>query len=92
MINRHKPNKIIGEKQRARLLGDVRKFQKHTRECNARALLTMLKQIHGRAYKANIRTAWETGNYASVGLDEYQTELQAIRNEFGPTWLERNSG
>lgn len=55
-------------------------------------ILTAVKRKYGRAYKINIREAWQRGNYSQLGLSEWQTELQQIRNIWGPRWLERNKG
>lgn len=55
-------------------------------------VLTAVKRKYGKAYKINIREAWQRGNYSQLGLAEWQTELQQIRNQWGPRWLERNKG
>jgi hypothetical protein len=39
---------------------------------------------NGRSWKASLRAAWETGNYET---SEFSSELQQVRNSFGPRWL-----
>ena len=41
-------------------------------------------RINGRCWKAALRRAWETGDYA--GFSGYQL-LQQVRNSHGPSWL-----
>lgn len=56
----------------------------------ALAILTQLKRKYGRAYKINIRQAWETGNYST--FPELAYELQWMRNNLGPKWLNQHTG
>ncbi|MVF24211.1 hypothetical protein EVC37_21760 [Methylocaldum sp. BRCS4] len=41
---------------------------------------------HGRTWKSKLRDAWISGDY---GLFEDAPFLQQLRNQFGPTWLNR---
>lgn len=50
-------------------------------------VLATVKARVGRNYKTLIRTAWETGNYSNDCLGEWSSQLQTIRNTFGPSWL-----
>lgn len=52
-------------------------------------VLRLVKQRLGRNYKAAIREAWMTGNYDRERLGQWSSELQRIRNIFGPSWLVR---
>ncbi|HEX3800196.1 MAG TPA: hypothetical protein VH413_15990 [Verrucomicrobiae bacterium] len=56
-------------------------------ETQALETLACVKFMLGRNYKAKIRRAWETGNYSADSLEEWQGDLQRIRNTFGPSWL-----
>lgn len=54
--------------------------------------LEVLRQVRlklGRKYKSLIREAWMNGNYDSLGLAEWASQLQRTRNAHGPTWLVR---
>ena len=47
-------------------------------------------KVHGRAWKAALRLAWESGDYD--GIEPYGNTaayLQQVRNTFGPSWLMR---
>ncbi len=44
---------------------------------------------NGRNWKSELRSAWETGNYASYGNSR---ALQEIRNTLGSKWLIRLQG
>lgn len=50
-------------------------------------ILTAVKAKLGRNYKQAIRSAWMNGDYSSECLEEWSSQLQQIRNSFGPTWL-----
>lgn len=50
-------------------------------------VLATVKAELGRNYKSAIRDAWMDGNYAARGLGNRASELQRIRNIFGPSWL-----
>ena len=52
-------------------------------------VLREINTLLGRNYKSSIRQAWMDGNYSAVGLDKWSSELQQIRNFFGPSWLVR---
>lgn len=41
---------------------------------------------YGRLWKSQLRKSWETGKYSYL-LQQHQSELQQIRNDFGPSWL-----
>lgn len=56
-------------------------------EPEALEVLREVKAKLGRNYKAGIREAWMTGNYAGQRLADWDSKLQRIRNVFGPTWL-----
>jgi hypothetical protein len=43
-------------------------------------------RLHGRTWKAELRQAWETGNYRGFAAYPY---LQQVRNSCGPSWLTR---
>jgi len=43
---------------------------------------------HGRTWKAQLHQAWMTGQYDA---GDYDSTLQCIRNQFGPSWLVRFS-
>lgn len=57
-------------------------------EEQAEEVLRTVRNSLGRAYKTAIRTAWFNGNYSGEGLEQWASQLQAIRNDFGPSWLE----
>ena len=57
------------------------------REQAAIAVLVQVKARLGRRYKAAISGAWMTGNYADLCLTAWASQLQNIRNQFGPEWL-----
>lgn len=43
---------------------------------------------NGRRWKSALREAWETGSYRSLDLKGVDSsDLQRIRNQFGPSWL-----
>lgn len=50
--------------------------------------LEAVYEHYGRLWKSRLRQSWETGKYTYF-LQEYQSELQQIRNDFGPSWLTR---
>lgn len=53
----------------------------------ALGLLADVKTQLGRNYKSAIRDAWVDGDYQSRGLGDWDSQLQQIRNQFGPSWL-----
>jgi hypothetical protein len=59
-------------------------------EITERDAMTVLRQVRfalGRNYKSKIRDAWMDGNYNRDGLGQWDSQLQRIRNGFGPSWL-----
>lgn len=50
-------------------------------------VLRVVAAKYGRNYKSRIRDAWESGLYESLGLADWDQQLQIIRNTFGPSWL-----
>ena len=52
-------------------------------------VLRQVKIILGRNYKTAIRNAWMNGNYSAESLGQWSSQLQQIRNTFGPSWLVR---
>lgn len=48
--------------------------------------LEAVRDHYGRLWRSRLRKSWETGKYTYL-LQEYQSELQQIRNDFGPSWL-----
>ncbi len=42
------------------------------------------QSVRGRAWKADVRLAWETGDYQH---SRHASALQQLRNELGPRWL-----
>lgn len=50
-------------------------------------VLRQVKALLGRNYKTAIRNAWMNGNYAGECLNQWSSQLQQIRNTFGPSWL-----
>jgi hypothetical protein len=44
---------------------------------------------HGRSTRRRIREAWMSGNYYAEDLERWSSDLQNIRNQFGPTWLDK---
>ncbi len=55
------------------------------------ALLVLAEIVSVNPYhwKQRIRDAWISGNYDRENLEHWSQELQQIRNEFGPSWLNR---
>jgi hypothetical protein len=51
--------------------------------------LRAVKSALGRNYKSAIRQAWMTGDYRGQLLQDWSSQLQQIRNSFGPSWLVR---
>lgn len=51
-------------------------------------LMTDVKAKVGRNYKKKIRQAWMTGDYAGEGLREWAGQLQQMRNQYGPVWMQ----
>lgn len=51
------------------------------------AVLKEVREKIGRNYKQPIRMAWMNGDYTGEGLEQWDSQLQQIRNVFGPTWL-----
>jgi hypothetical protein len=43
--------------------------------------------VHGRSTRRRIREAWMSGNYYAEDLERWSSDLQNIRNQFGPSWL-----
>jgi len=52
-------------------------------------LLRTVRDRLGRRYKEAIRTAWLYGSYQANGLEEWDGQLQSVRNSLGPAWLDR---
>lgn len=42
------------------------------------------RSVYGRGWKAEVRLAWETGDYHQ---SRHASALQQLRNELGPRWL-----
>lgn len=57
------------------------KMQKRQLTDNELAALQEYAAKHGRTWKRNLRTDWMNGHCTGY--------LQAIRNEFGPSWLQK---
>lgn len=55
-------------------------------EQEALETLAQVKAVLGRNYKSAIRQAWFDGRYDST-LGDWSSQLQNIRNQFGPSWL-----
>jgi len=58
-------------------------------ESQAIEVLAQVKAKVGRMFKSQIRECWMTGNYRHHCLEQWSSQLQQIRNQFGPTWLTR---
>ena len=58
-------------------------------ELAALNVLFEVRDAIGRRYKESIRMAWENGRYDHYGLSQWTSQLQHIRNAFGPSWLDR---
>jgi hypothetical protein len=58
-------------------------------EQEALNVLAQVRVALGRNYKRSIRIAWENGNYSAECLGAWSSQLQQIRNSFGPSWLVR---
>lgn len=56
-------------------------------EADALAVLGQVKAALGRNYKSAIRLAWMDGNYDRQNLEDWSSQLQRMRNQFGPSWL-----
>lgn len=53
-----------------------------------RNILWHCKAMFPNRWKMMIREAWMTGDYSLLRLKENQdSELQLMRNTYGPTWL-----
>jgi hypothetical protein len=63
------------------------KYKELEKLAKALKVLDEVRESQGRLYKRWIRNAWETGAYDVNGLKEWETDLQWIRNTFGPSWL-----
>jgi hypothetical protein len=50
-------------------------------------VLSSVYCVHGRSTRRRIREAWMTGNYHLEDLERWSSDLQNIRNQFGPSWL-----
>ena len=50
------------------------------------ATLEAFRKRRGRFWKADLRAAWESGNYPAPSQAPH---LQQLRNEFGPAWLNK---
>lgn len=56
-------------------------------ETVALQVLAAVKAKLGRTYKSAIRSAWMDGRYYDYDLEAWSSQLQTIRNTFGPSWL-----
>jgi len=54
---------------------------------DALRILSEVKSHVGRLYKSQIANAWMDGRYYNYGLEKWASQLQQIRNAFGPEWL-----
>lgn len=52
------------------------------------AALKAWKAANGRTWKSKLLQAWEK---SGQGVTGYTPELQQLRNNFGPTWLQKVS-
>lgn len=50
-------------------------------------IATLATFTHRQSWKADLRAAWETGNYRSLTLHN-DGHLQQLRNTLGPAWLQ----
>jgi hypothetical protein len=51
-------------------------------------ILAHCKAMFPNRWKVMIREAWMSGDYSPLGLRENQdSELQMMRNTYGPSWL-----
>ena len=51
-----------------------------------KAALMSVKERNPKAWKRDLSTMWETGNYRGLDTDK-AASLQQVRNTFGPEWL-----
>lgn len=79
-------------------MGGIKRERKKRGECGAervfmlpeneaREVVLAVRSKVGRKYKTAIHDAWLSGDYAGECLSEFASELQRIRNTYGPTWL-----
>lgn len=54
-----------------------------------RVALEAAKSALGRTWKSKLRHMWMDGMYDRYGMGDHSCELQQVRNQFGPTWLDR---